>query len=617
MMRFGVFRMPRLSPSTIVLAILVGAAACAGVPASGVRWTTEAERLFASDLTPPPDGPGWETAPLPDYWRPDARRGLTAWYRTTVRLDGDADELWAVYLPRIGQTASVWVNDRLVGGGPDTDPLPRDWIRPHLFTIPEALLRPGANDVAVRIRTHIGAPGYLRTIEVGPERILQPLYESALWWGVELTQIIAAASCVAGLVILLVSLNRPELDAGRWASIGLVVWSWGSADAFVRHISVSTRLWEWSVGMAPMWAVACFAVAFHRVVRLDRPRRDATFLAAASCVSAAFLLLAQEHAFTGTLTAGAVAVAGAGYLVVLLLRTPREGDADRRRFLVPAIVGMLLGLHDIVAIVTGRRLAGLLLSPYIPAVALVTGAWVLLGRLVDTHRETIALNRDLERRVDEKHRELEANYARLARLERQHAVAEERERLMRDVHDGVGGQLVSALALVEQGDGGRDAVVESIRAALEDLRLVIDSLDPSEDDLLSVLGSVRSRLEPRLARHGLHFAWQVTDLPAIEGFGPDMALQAMRVVQEAVTNVVKHADARTVTVRTGTTDGDGPGAGVFIEVRDDGCGIAPHAPRGRGLANMRRRATRLGGRVDVQSDGVGTAVRLWLPRARR
>jgi signal transduction histidine kinase len=564
------------------------------------------------DGEPPATAAGWELVPLPDYWRPDAPRGLAAWYRTTITVDREPGELWAVYLPRISQTASVWVNGRHVGGGPDTDPLPRDWIRPHLFTVPRELVHPGANDVAVRIRTHIGAPGYVRTIEVGPERLLRPVYESALWWGVELTQIIAAASCVAGLVILLVSVRRPELDAGWWAGIGLVVWSWGSADAFVRHVGVSTRLWEWSIAIAPMWAVACFAVAFHRVVGLDRPRRDVAFMVVAAVVSATMLVLPPREAFSGNLAAGAIAVAGAAYLVVVLVRAPRDAHADRLRFLLPAAVGVMLGLHDIVAVTTGWRLLGLLVSPYIPAVALVTSAWVLLGRLVDAHREALALNRDLEHRVAEKHRELEANYARVARLERQHAVAEERERLMRDVHDGVGGQLVSALALVEQGDTGPEAIVESIRAALEDLRLVIDSLDPSEDDLLSVLGSVRSRLEPRLARHGLRFAWQVTDLPAVEGFGPDMALQAMRIVQEAVTNVVKHAHAQTVTVRTGTTDGDGP-TGVFIEVRDDGRGIQSDAPRGRGLVNMARRATRLGGTIDVRSDDSGTTVRLWLP----
>jgi signal transduction histidine kinase len=91
-------------------------------------------------------------------------------------------------------------------------------------------------------------------------------------------------------------------------------------------------------------------------------------------------------------------------------------------------------------------------SPYIPAVVLLTMGWALLARLVDSHVETLVLNRELEDRVEEKHRELERNYARLAALERDRAVAEERARLMRDVHDGVGGQLVSTLALVEAGD---------------------------------------------------------------------------------------------------------------------------------------------------------------------
>jgi signal transduction histidine kinase len=594
------------------------AAGCVPALPPTVHEPTEVRRLLANDESPPPDDrPGWETVALPDYWGVAIRRhGLDGWYRTTVTLDAPPPALWAVYLPRVSQVAAVWVNGVHVGGDVGGNPLPRDWIRPHLVAVPPTLLHAGRNVVDVHVRTHIGAPGYVRTVVVGPERVLRHVYHVVSWWQVGLTEVIAGATFAAGLLLLLGSIGRAEIRNWRWLGAGLLVWSWGSIDAFVRTIPIATRAWEWSIGIAPLWAAVFFGVGFHRILDLP-PRRDAALLGIATITSAAILILPPEYLLAGTLGAAVLAIAVAGYLAVLLFRDPQaEGRGLSRRFLVPAGAGLLLGLHDVVGIASGHP-TGTLLSPYIPAVALAIGAWVLVGRLVDSHRETIALNSHLERRVREKHRELEQNYARVAQLERDRAIADERERLMRDVHDGVGGQLVSTLSLVEGGQTDPEAVAESIRAALEDLRLVIDSMDPIEDDLLSVLGSVRSRLEPRLARHGLRFAWQVADVPAVQGFGPEMALQAMRIVQEAVTNVVKHAHAQTVIVRTGETVGDGARAGVFIEVQDDGCGIAPGAPRGRGLANMARRASRLGGTIQVRSDGRGTAVRLWLPREQR
>ena len=82
---------------------------------------------------------------------------------------------------------------------------------------------------------------------------------------------------------------------------------------------------------------------------------------------------------------------------------------------------------------------------------------------------------------------------------------------MRDLHDGLGGHLVSALALVEHGDNN-DAVEETLRDALEDLRLVIESLAPDSDDLPVLLGVVRMRTESRMSRHGIRFDWQVREI---------------------------------------------------------------------------------------------------------
>jgi signal transduction histidine kinase len=281
---------------------------------------------------------------------------------------------------------------------------------------------------------------------------------------------------------------------------------------------------------------------------------------------------------------------------------------------VPVVVGIVFALHDVVGVLTGRS-GGILLSPDVAPLAILALGWLVVGRLVDGLSDAERLNRDLERRVQEKHRELEANYQRLRSLEREQAVLDERDRIMGDMHDGMGAHLVSALALVESGHSTPVRVAEALRSALDDLRLMIASLEPVDEDLITALGAVRARLESRLERNGIRLEWQVVDLPAIPGFGPQRVLQLLRIVQEAITNVIKHARAGTVFVRTGTEDGPDGAAGLFVEICDDGDGIDVTRPQGNGLANMARRAQALGGRLTLAAARPGTAVRLWLPRA--
>jgi signal transduction histidine kinase len=89
----------------------------------------------------------------------------------------------------------------------------------------------------------------------------------------------------------------------------------------------------------------------------------------------------------------------------------------------------------------------------------------------------------------------------------------------------------------------------------------------------------------------------------------------LRIFQEAVSNVVQHAGATTITVRTGTRPGTDGRDGVFIEMRDDGRGLGASGAdgAGAGLGNMNRRAADLGGSVAVDGGPHGTLVVLWLP----
>ncbi len=387
------------------------------------------------------------------------------------------------------------------------------------------------------------------------------------------------------------------------------------ADAFVRDPPIPSRVWEWLQGVATCAFVPCFVVAFHRALGRRRPLLEALLFVVPIGTVTLVALLAPLHLFWGMVAGGAMALATSIYLLLLVRRATGPPDHLRTRFLAHvAMVGLLLGAHDIASMLTQRILLGVLLSPYIPPLLILVAGGNLLAYLVRALDDSERLNRELEQRVADKHRELALNYDRLRELERERAVTAERDRLMRDVHDGMGGQLVSTLALVESGRTTPEVVAEALRDALDDLRLVIDSLEPVEDDLLVVLATIRARLEPRLGRHGLRFDWQVDDLPPLPGLGPERVLQALRIVQEAITNVVKHAHARTITVRTGeeTTP---EGAGVFIEIVDDGTGIAGAPASGRGIDNMRRRAALLGGSIAIASDASGTTVHLWLSRA--
>jgi signal transduction histidine kinase len=108
----------------------------------------------------------------------------------------------------------------------------------------------------------------------------------------------------------------------------------------------------------------------------------------------------------------------------------------------------------------------------------------------------------------------------------------------------------------------------------------------------------------------------VGDLPPLEWLDARAALEVLRILQEALTNVMKHAGARRVAISTlrGTDE-------VRVRVADDGRGFdvaALEATRaGRGLTNLSRRAMRIGGRVEVASGPGGTTVDLWVPLSRR
>ena len=202
-------------------------------------------------------------------------------------------------------------------------------------------------------------------------------------------------------------------------------------------------------------------------------------------------------------------------------------------------------------------------------------------------------------------------------LEVQQAIEVERERLMGEVHDGIGSSLVTALAVAKR-EGRSKPTIDLLTRALSELKITVDSLDPMDGDLLALLGNLRHRLEPGLEKAGLSVKWDVKLVPMLPWLDSANALQLLRLVQEAASNALVHSSASQLIFRCMPLS-KGDKDGVVIEIEDNGIGFDQRASagKGKGLETMQARAKALQGSFDLSSSpGKGTKLLIWLPLLR-
>ena len=255
-------------------------------------------------------------------------------------------------------------------------------------------------------------------------------------------------------------------------------------------------------------------------------------------------------------------------------------DLGYRAMLTTPTVALLLTVRQLF----GRRVAGLL-----------AGLPTLTGPALLQTREA----------------ELTEIHLRLRESEHRQTLSQERQRLMQDMHDGIGSSLISALQVVERGHLDGAAVALVLKSCIDDLKLAIDSMEPVDADLLLLLATLRFRLGPRLEANGIRLKWEVQKVPALEWLEPQSALHILRILQEAFTNISKHAHATEIRVATYVQDDH-----VVVSVCDNGCGFLfqQHAEsKGMGLLNQRHRAQAIGAELGWVSNSAGTCLALRLP----
>lgn len=228
----------------------------------------------------------------------------------------------------------------------------------------------------------------------------------------------------------------------------------------------------------------------------------------------------------------------------------------------------------------------------------------LEDRLRSAHGQLTSAADEMARQLAIQAEELTRAHARAVDVEVSRAQEAERRRLMRDMHDGFGSELVTARIAAERGRLTAPEVAALLSKCIADLHLIINVTGTEAGNLGEAIADWRYRLSRQLGGEPFKLVWEV-NLAGAPLLSQRAVLQLLRIAQEALSNAARHSGASVIRVSAGYL-----GDVITLGISDNGKGfpaggVPPDGNRGKGLASMSARAREIGAVLDlaVTSDG--------------
>ncbi len=584
-----------------VVAIHVWAAPASVSPST---ITLPQGQFVASTAASPPTAQAdWQPIQLPDIWKINhPRADGIGWYR--LQFDYPALQpkaVYGVYLSRLSLNAEAYLNGQAIGsGGSFIEPVARHWNRPLLFAIPPSLLKKTNNTLWVRVIAPPHSQAMLSPPQIDVLQQLQPRFDEAVFVRITLNQ--TASLLIIGIGLLMLSLwwRRKQDTAYGLFGLAAFVWAIQSLNFYIIHAPLKTPLWEIFVNasfqaIASLWLISLLDFVGIRIQRFKRLLWGMLLLSPITLLAVpdAYFTFMTDcwHLMTMVFVLyGLGLLARAGFIA---------RNQDARILLMTLSVILLFAFHDwlihtnlpmINQWVSGDEY---LMQFSAPVLFLIVGL-MMTSRYVGALNSYEQLNRELEQRVISKHRELDQNFAQLQTMLKEQATLEERERIYQDLHDDLGAKL---LTLVYRAQNPNNA--ELARSALQDLRDVVSRAGTESVPLTYAMADYRVECEKRLSDVHIRLQWdnQVDD-DHLHLTQPQ-ALNLGRIIREAISNVIRHAQASEVVVKMRATQQH-----LSLVIADNGIGLPAgyDQSKGRGLINIQKRTSLLGGEIHIRAN---------------
>jgi signal transduction histidine kinase len=519
--------------------------------------------------------------------------------------DVHSAKLWAVYFVSLYDGGTIKVNGVVIGQvtTSSSESTVRN-ARPYLFHLPPELLRSGPNRLEVQWASRETLT-LVSKIFVGPVEVVTPPFKQRLFWQNDMAQVAFVFALVVALMLLVVYCLRR--DQKSYLLLGLS----GIGCAIVVFVYVLPVMPSW---LYPYWrllhisGIALFTqCAWLFLVRETEPNQ---VIFGRVCI--AWGLLGPAHYLANFWINDVTFSRVIGlYPVALLVRSTWRQLAWRKLvFLVATILAIVVGVSDIALQSTGRSTFGNV--GY--SLQVVSSLWlsaltsVLMADFVSSLTEQDRQRKYMARKLAEQQFELAQLHEMDRRSAREKATLDERDRIMQDIHDGLGSQLITSLALSERGALNADQTSLLLRESIDDLRLAIDTMSNHGDQFGVAAGNLRFRMEPRLRAAGIALNWDSKQFDEPNKLQSSQTLPLLRIMQESITNALKHSKAKAIDVALSIHDE------VFtLRISDNGIGFDGSNVRlGKGLSGIEKRARALGATVEI-SCVIGTTITLRLP----
>ncbi|WP_111657009.1 sensor histidine kinase [Isoalcanivorax indicus] len=608
---------------------------CAGTHAANAVHQAERLTLTADSphfMAPPPridvlPDTGWQRVSLPDVALPRDGQGegiTTTWYRLPVPAPHDNPTL---YLPRwqtVGQVAIY--GDGVLLWRSSGDLVWNGFNRPVWLPLTPLDGRAAPGELLIRMDSVTGLGGGLSRVYLDDTDALIWRYRTRLWLQAVLPGAIALVFLTLAAFGLSLRHSREDRTLSRLFLAAALLFALRGL-----HFSgpLDTRLMssDWFGWLTVNALLGLVLVSLLFNLRLCQRRLP--WLEYTLGGSLLLALLTSLPLFQAS--EQIVALAGATYGIALLLSSGaftlvavlawRSGIRSAQVLATCNLIGLPLAAHDLLLMQYQINLE----HPYLLVYWEITFCLLFSQILYRRYRQGVdALEhhrRILADTLARREQELDASYRKLREVEQRELLALERQRLMRDMHDGLGATLTNALHIAQQHRGEDDTLTRTLQEGIDELRQTLDSLTPVGNDLTTSLATLRYRLQPRLEAAGLTLHWSMDALPAQHTLTAEHIRHVLSILQEAITNILKHNRADTLHFSTRMDHGD-----VLIELTDNGTPFSPQnlstaetssvERRGRGLTNILSRAATIQAKASWQPDTVGTRFTLRVPGTR-